>query len=156
MSAENILLLRRWEIVARGNNGKRGRPIGYKLSEESKRAIAESKRGQRHREETKDKISKSLIIYFKQFNSLGDEVTEKYCRIGNDRLCEWANDVKEELDEVEDVLTEKRMRNTRKIELCCGNDIERFAHGATPELLIMLKQLLSKIDDAENILKELL
>jgi len=139
--------------VAKGN---RGRPIGYKLSEESKRAIAEAKRGQRHREETKEKISRSLLIYFKQFNSLADEVTNRYCRLGNDKLCEWANDASEELDNIEDVLTEKGMRNTRKIEICCGNDIERFSHNATPELIIMLKQLLSKIDNAEKILEEII
>ena len=40
------------------NRGK-GRPIGYKLSEASKRAISESKKGQRHKESTKVKISKN-------------------------------------------------------------------------------------------------
>ena len=61
------------------NNGRRGRPVGFRLSEASKRAIAESKRGQRHRQETKDKISDSLIIYFKQKNPLSEELTNMYC-----------------------------------------------------------------------------
>ncbi len=36
--------------------GRRGRPAGFRLSEESKQAIREAKKGQRHRQETKDKI----------------------------------------------------------------------------------------------------
>ena len=141
--------------MGKANGGKRGRPVGYKLSEESKRAIAESKTGQRHREETKEKISRSLLIYFKQFNSLADEIIDKYCRVGDDELCEWAFESQLELNEIEDVLTEKRLRNTRKVELCCGHDIERFSHNATPELLVILKDLFNKIESAEKVLEEL-
>lgn len=44
---------------------KRGRPLGHKLSEESKLKISESKTGQVHSRKTKRKISKSLLSYFK-------------------------------------------------------------------------------------------
>jgi len=44
---------------------KRGRPLGHKLSEESKQKISESKTGQQHDRKTKKKISKSLLRYFK-------------------------------------------------------------------------------------------
>ena len=115
--------------------------MGHRLSEESKRAIAESKKGQSHKQETKDKISRSLIIYFKQFNSLSDEITSKYCRTDDDELCDWANDVREELDSSEFVLTEKSMHNKRRIELCCGHNIEHFSHELTPETLVILKEL---------------
>ena len=55
-----------------------GRPLGFKLSEESKKAISESKKGQRHKQETKDKISRSLIIYFRKLNSLSEEIENPY------------------------------------------------------------------------------
>jgi hypothetical protein len=92
---------------------RRGRPLGHKLSEESKRAIAESKRGQRQRPETKDKISRSLILYFKKFNSFSEEIQNKYCRSDNDEVCDWAVDVSDELDNMDDVVTSKKMRNRR-------------------------------------------
>lgn len=136
--------------------GKRGRPVGYRLSEESKRAIAESKTGQRQKQETKDKISKSLTLYFKKFNSLGEEITNKYCRADDDDLCAWANKVKDELDDLDDVLTSKTMRNKRTMELTSANYIEYFSHNLTPELIIMLKQLIEELGpDAEEILMDL-
>jgi len=136
--------------------GQRGRPIGYRLSEESKRAIAESKKGQFHKQETKDKISKSLIIYFKQFNSLADEITNRYCRTDDDIVCDWANDAREDLDESESVLTRKSMRNKRRMEISFGNDIEFFSHNLTPETMVILKQLFIEHNgDIDKILKDL-
>lgn len=130
--------------------GKRGRPVGHKLSEESKRAIAESKRGQHHKQATKDKISKSLLIYFSQFNSLSEEITNKYCRTDDDELCQWAEDVRDELDESEDIFTNKTMRNTRRTELTSGQHIEFYSHNLTPELLIMLKDMMENPNFSEE------
>lgn len=136
--------------------GIRGRPLGYRMGEESKRAIAETKRGQFHRQETKDKISRSLIIYFKQFNSLTDEIIDRYCRTDDDEICRWAVEVKEELDNSEFVLTEKTMWNRRKTELSCGHNIEFFGHGLTPEFMVILKELFEEYgDDIDKILDEL-
>lgn len=136
--------------------GQRGRPVGHRLSEESKRAIAESKTGQFHKQETKDKISKSLIIYFKQFNSLADEITNRYCRTDDDDVCDWANDVRDDLDESESVLTQKSMRNRRKMEISFGHDIEFFSHGLTPEVMVIMKELFEKYDgNLDKILKDL-
>jgi hypothetical protein len=136
--------------------GKRGRPTGHKLSEESKRAIAESKRGQKHKPETKDKISRSLLIHFKQFNSLGEEIQRRYCRVDNDEICQWANDMKDELDSIEDVFTSKTMRNTRRMELTSGNHIEFYSHDVTPESLMILKEELEVSDpEGEEILRNL-
>ena len=137
--------------------GKRGRPLGHRLSEESKRAIAESKRGQRHHNSTKDKISRSLLIYFKQFNSFSEEIENTYCNTGNDEVCSWANDVREELDNSEDVLTSKSMRNTRRMELTSGQHIEFFSHGLTPEFIMILKEALEDAGpEAMEILEDLL
>lgn len=136
--------------------GRRGRPMGHRLSEESKRAIAASKKGQSHKQETKDKISRSLIIYFKQFNSLSDEIADKYCRLTDDEVCEWTNDVSEELDSSDEILTEKTMRNRRRMELCCGHNIELFSHSVTPETIVTLKELFDFHDgDIDAVLKDL-
>ena len=107
--------------------GRRGRPLGFKLSEESKRAISESKRGQKHRPETRDKISKSLIVHFRNRNPLSEELTNMYCRFGDDELCDWMADNSEELDGYDDILTLKTLRNARRIEISIGVNIEYFS-----------------------------
>ena len=43
---------------------KRGRPKGHKLSDKTKKQISESKTGQKHLAETRQKIRQSLIKYF--------------------------------------------------------------------------------------------
>lgn len=130
---------------------KRGRPFGYRLSEASKRAISESKRGQKHKQETRDKISKSLVIYFRKLNPFSEEILNTYDRDGeNDDVKEWVDDVKEELDNFEDVMTSKAMRNSRKIELNCSNNIEYYHHNITPELLVMFKEYCEKINKNTN------
>lgn len=121
-------------------SGKRGRPLGFKLSDYSRRAISESKRGQKHRPETRDKISRSLMIYFKRQNPLSEEIINRYIRMGNDELCDWINDVQDELDSTMDVLTEKNLRNKTKIEITCGHNIEFFSHSLTPELIYLIKE----------------
>lgn len=136
--------------------GKRGRPLGYRLSEESKRAISTSKEGQLHRQETKDKISKTLLSRFKQLDPLSDEIINIYCDMSEDELCDWVNDVREELDDSEQIFTERRMRNSRRIEISCGHDIERFSHSLTPEVMVMIKQMVEKLGkNAEKFLKDL-
>lgn len=136
--------------------GQRGRPFGYRMSEESKRAIAETKRDQLHTQETKDKISRSLIIYFKQFNSLADEIIDTYCRIDDDLICDWVNTVRDDLDDSEAILTEKTMRNDRRMEISCGHNIEFFGHGLTPEFMVIVKELFEIYgDDVDKILRDL-
>ena len=124
----------------RNNNGRRGRPIGYRLSEESKRAISESKRGQFHRQETKDKISRSLIVYFRNKNPVSVEMSNYYSRINLDRACDWIDDTKEGIDSCEEIMTEKSLRNKQKMEITCGDNIELFSHKMTPELIVMFKE----------------
>lgn len=118
----------------------RGRPKGFKLSDESKLAISKSKLGQRHRQETRDKISKSLIVYFRNLNPLSEDIENKYCRFDDDEACGWVQDVREELDNLEDVLTRKALQSKRRMEICCGNNIEFFSHEMTPELLLLFKE----------------
>lgn len=118
----------------------RGRPLGYRLSEESKQAISESKKDQRHTQETKDKISRSLIIFFKKLNPLSEDIENRYCRIDDDKLCGWVQSVRTELDNLDDVLTRKTMKGRRRVEISCGNNIEYFSHNLTPEVLVLFKE----------------
>jgi hypothetical protein len=120
--------------------GKRGRPTGFRLSEESKQAIRESKKGQRHRQETKDKISRSLVVYFRRKRPLSEEITNTYCRFDDAVLRDWVFKVSDALDETEDVLTERVMRNKNRIELTCGHNIELFSHDLNPEVLYLFKE----------------
>lgn len=122
-------------------SGRRGRPIGFRLSEASKRAISESKRGQRHRQETKDKISSSLIVYFKQKNPLSEELTNMYCNFEEGgEVCEWMAYNEENIDMIEDVMTLKGLRNANRIEITVGPNIEFFSHEITPELLVLFME----------------
>jgi hypothetical protein len=133
------------------DSGKRGRPIGYRLSESSKRSISLSKTGQQHRQETKDKISRSLIMYFKRKNPLSEELGMMYFRSMSEAVSGWLNDVGEEFDSSVNIITEKAIRNKCKIELTCGNNIEYFSHSITPELIILFKEYcdLNNIDPEE-------
>lgn len=133
--------------------GRKGRPIGFKLSEASKRAISEAKKGQRHKEATKDKISKSLRTYFRKKNPLSEELANTYCRMSDDEMCKWMCDVSEEIDEARDVLTSKALYNKLRIEISYGNNIEEiFSHSLTPELLLMYKERLAEhpVSDGED------
>jgi len=138
-------------------SGKRGRPLGFKLSENSKRSISQSKMGQRHRDVTKDKISHSLIMYFRRKNPLSEEIINKYCRIGDDRLCDWISEIQDDLDESIDILTERSLRNKTRIELTCGHNIENFGHTITPELLLLFKEYCKENSiDAKDIFEALI
>ena len=123
------------------NYGKKGRPIGFKLSDASKRSISEAKKGQKHKESTKDKISKSLQNYFRRKFPLSDEITNIYCRIDDEGVCEWLCDVSSELDDFRDVLTQKAMYGKLRIEISYGDNMDTiFSHSITPELLLMIKE----------------
>lgn len=99
-----------------------------------------SKTGQYHRPETRDKISRSLVMYFRRKNPISEEITNQYCRSDNDELCEWIQSVGEELDSSMDIMTEKAIRNKCKVEITCGGNIEYFSHNVTPELILLFKE----------------
>lgn len=120
---------------------RKGRPIGFRLSEASKRAISESKKGQRHKEATKDKISKSLISYFRHKNPLSEEILCMYCRSDDDVTCSWMYEVSDQLDSYNDILTYRMIKNKLRVEINYGQNIEdMFSHKMTPELLLMYKE----------------
>lgn len=132
-------------------SGQRGRPLGFKLSEGSKRSISQSKLGQRHKNSTKDKISSSLIMYFRRKNPLSEEIINKYCYANDDVVCGWMNDIQDDLDASMDILTERALRNKNRIEISCGGNIEIFGHSITPELLLLFKEFCEENNlDAEE------
>ena len=127
---------------------RRGRPLGFKLSAESKRAISESKKGQRHTQETKDKISRTLMLYFRKQHPISEEIIGRYCRVTDDELCRWAADVSEQLDSYDDIKTERAMDNIRRTEILYDQNIEYFSHNLTPEKILLIKEhcILNNID----------
>jgi len=126
-------------------SGKRGRPLGFKLSEESKIAISMSKTGQKHSKSTKDKISRSLILYFRQLNPLSKELLGYYSKRSEENSqwedgMKWVNRVKDEIDLSEGVLTLRDLRNRFRMEDGSIRDIESFGHSITPELLLLFRE----------------
>lgn len=135
---------------------KRGRPLGFKLSDESKKAISSSKTGQHHRQETKDKISKSLTLYFRKKNPMSAELSARYYKVMDDDMSDWLCDVGDDIDSSLDFMTEKAAKNKCKIEITCGNDIEYFSHDRTPELIYLIKEHCSKNNiDPEEFVSEI-
>jgi len=132
-------------VTGKGS-GKRGRPLGFRLSEGSKRSISQSKLGQKHKNSTKDKISHSLLMYFRRKNPLSEEIINRYCYVNDDLMCCWINEVQDDLDASTDILTERILRTRARIEILCGNNIEIFGHSITPELLLLFKEFCKEND----------
>lgn len=119
---------------------KRGRPFGYKLSEETKEKIRQQRLGTRHSQETKNKISRSLIKYFKRRDSLSESMQHEYRKMPKE-VTNWLHDNRQSIDETEYVMTEKRLWYLNQLEINLGGDFEHiFGHNATPEFLVLLKE----------------
>ena len=97
------------------NSRGRGRPLGFRLSETSKQAISDSKKGQHHSEATKEKISKTLMQYFRNIYPLSDELYTQYKNEINSSIevKEWFNRVKAEYNETRDICTERSLNSKR-------------------------------------------
>lgn len=135
--------------VVRGT--KRGRPFGHRLSEATKNKIRHKRLGTHHSEKTKDKISKSLVEYFKKKDSLAASMANEYSYI-SDEAVEWVYDNQEAIDATDHVVTEKRLAYLSQLETCLGNDIENFfGHNTTPEFLLMLKEDIEKAFGKEGV-----
>lgn len=131
-----------------------GRPIGHKLSDVTKERIREKRLGTRHSKETKDKISRSLTAYFRRRDSLGDSIEQEYECV-SDEVMDWIIDHKSDLDNMDNVLTERRLVHLKQLELCIGSDIESFGHNTTPEFILLLKEKLESLGLNRNRLDEM-
>lgn len=130
---------------------KRGRPFGYRLSEDTKDKIRCRRLGTHHSKETRNKISKSLIEYFKKKDSLASSIEYEYSYISEEAV-EWVRNNREDIDATEGVMTEKRLSHLNQSELCLGSDIEKlFGHNTTPEFLLILKEEIVKVFGKDQI-----
>jgi hypothetical protein len=65
-------------------------------------------------------------------------------------------DRKDNIDDFKDIVTERRLKTHNGLEICCGYDIDKFGHGLTPEVLIIIKDVVDKYGiDMELILEDL-
>ena len=131
-------------------NKKRGRPLGYSLSSESKEKIRYSRIGKYHTKETMNKISMSLIRYFKNRNTISDGMENEYKRFSKEAT-DWIIDHRDILNDTEDVLTNRRISYLNQSEINYGGDIEEFCHYATPEFLLLLKEQLMINNNKEEL-----
>ena len=143
------------------NKKGRGRPLGYRLSEESKRAISESKMGQRHTEETKEKISRTLMLYFKNIHPLSKELYDDYKDLidSDEEIKKWYESIRLSYDVTTNVLTEKSLNSKRlreisieyNIDMSSNSNVNSFVNN--PEKMCELRTLCkSKGLDFESIM----
>lgn len=130
----------------------RGRPLGFKLSDESKRAISVAKTGQRHSEETKEKISRTLMAYFRNIHPLSKELYEDYKEIIelNEDINNWFKSISDTYDSTRSVLTEKSLNSKRLREISIEYNIDMSNNDnlnffpSNPERMCELKILCEK------------
>lgn len=138
--------------------GRRGRPLGFKLSSETKEKIRQKRIGTYHTEETKEKISRSLSDYFKRKDLFTDTLEYDY-RFSSNEIYSWIGNHSGCINLCDDVLTNKRIVYLSYIEQSFGDDIERlFSHNMTPEFILLLKEdmisrgLINEIEFIDSVL----
>jgi hypothetical protein len=127
----------------------RGRPYGHRLSEKTKDKIRQKRLGSQHTQETKDKISRSLTEYFRKRNSLFSSIKHEYSYVSAEAE-NWVCEHKEDIDKINNVMTERRLAHIKQLEICMGSDIEYiFGHSITPEFLMILKEEMQEAGQSE-------
>ena len=135
------------------DNKGRGRPLGFRLSEESKRAISESKKGQKHSESTKDKISRTLVSYFRSIHPLSSELYEQYKEEieSSDEIKRWFDSVSLNYDETKNIYSERSLNSKRYREISIEYNINMDDNPYTnaninnPETLCEIKELCRRL-----------
>lgn len=132
---------------------KIGRPFGHRISEETKNKIRNYRLDTHHSEETKDKISKSLIKYFKGRDSLSTNIEHEYSYLSKE-VSDWIYDNKDDIDDIDYVITERKLSYLNQLELCLGSDIENlFGHNTTPEFLLILKEEIESVFGKDKVIE---
>lgn len=121
----------------------RGRPKGYRLSNETRKKIAESKKGQKRDFSTREKIAAGVKKYY------DDHFVDKM--FANYRMCdpifEWLKDFMD---------SDMRGDHTHHLEDCFGDTIELFPSNENPEKWIITQDLQKKLPKHSPILRKLL
>lgn len=120
-------------------NKRPGRPVGYELSDETKSKIRQSRVGKPHSLETRNKISKSLIKYFKSKDPVSVGMENEYKNFPIDAR-QWLYDHRHAIDNTDGIMTNKRIVYLNQLEICYGSEIDSFCHYATPEFFLLLKE----------------
>lgn len=140
-----------------GDDGTKrpGRPVGYELSDEAKDRIRLSRVGKSHSTETRNKISMSLIKYFRKKDPVSNGIENEYKNFPSEAR-RWICDHKWEIDNTEGIMANKRIAYLSQQEVCYGSEIESFCHYATPEFFLILKEELhgntEYIDELESLI----
>ena len=129
---------------------KRGRPVGYELTEKTKDKIRQSRIGKSHSRETRNKISRSLIKYFRKRDPVSNGIENEY-KYFPDEARDWLADHREEIDDTEGIMANKRIIYLSQLEVCYGSDIENFCHFMTPEFLLILKEELGSLEMGDEL-----
>ena len=132
----------------------RGRPLGFKLSDVSKQAISDSKKGQHHSESTKEKISKTLMQYFRTMYPLSDELYLQYKDEikSSKEVRNWFNSIRTEYDATTNICTERSLNSKRYREISIEYNIstEENPHISqilnSPEDICELRQQCDDVD----------
>lgn len=121
---------------------KVGRPKNFKLSQQTKDKIAKSKLGKLRTIETKEKISGSLLTYFRLRNTVEKDLIKMYGK--NSSESEWIKKNKEAINQI-GVDSISRMRSRSYTEIPCGSKIEFLARDEMdPEKICLLAEAIQE------------
>lgn len=123
----------------------RGRPCGHRLNDLTKNKIRQKRIGTRHSLETRLKISKALLEFFKRQGSVSSDMISYYKSF--EELVSWIEENSDYLDDENNtMMSERRLAACKQLEISLGkNEIEQFfGHCATPEFLLLLKEEIEK------------
>ncbi len=125
---------------------KRGRPLGFRLSDESKQAISLSKLGHIHSDGTRDKISGSLVRFYKEKYPLSAEMIEYYHKYYGEDAASWISRNRDLIDELPDVITDRAINNFRRRELEFNSCFYKNGSTLDPDKVMDLKRILGMFD----------
>lgn len=128
---------------------KKGRPANYKVSEQTKKKISESKTGLNHTIEARENIAVGVKEYYKGKYPISADLAYVY----GDSFSDWIEDNADEINEDDSVLTYSRLRTVSRTETPVGGAIEWLAvENVTPELLVLWKEAMEEAEECEIIL----